>query len=107
MAKDVPNSIDAEDEESVDGEVVETKKKPPLKLIVIGAVASVLILGGGGAAAFLLMAHKAPAHASAKKDIKRKSGEKKDDKTGVQVSEGPDGVVFYTPQDMVVNMQTS
>jgi flagellar FliL protein len=107
MAKDVPNSIDAEDEESVEGEVVETRKKPPLKLIIIGAVIAVLVLGGGGTAAFFLLGHKAPAHAQAKKEVKKKSGEKKDDKSGVQVSEGPDGVVFYTPQDMVVNMQTS
>jgi flagellar FliL protein len=107
MAKDVPNSIDAEDEESVEGEVVETKKKPPLKLIIIGAVAAVLVLGGGGTAAFFLSGHKAPAHAQAKKEVKKKSGEKKDDKSNVQISEGPDGVVFYTPQDMVVNMQTS
>jgi flagellar FliL protein len=107
MAKDVPNSIDAEDEESVEGEVVETKKKPPLKLIIIGAVVAVLVLGGGGTAAFFLLGHKATAHAQAKKEVKKKSGDKKDDKSGVQVSEGPDGVVFYTPQDMVVNMQTS
>ena len=108
MAKDVPSKTEAEDDEVVEGEVVEGKKKLPLKLIIIGAAAAVLVLGGGGTAAMLLLGHKAPAaHAPAKKDAKKKNGDKKDDKTGAQISEGPDGVVFYTPPDIVVNMQTA
>ena len=84
------------------------KKKLPLKLIIIGAVAAVLVLGGGNTA-FLLLGHK-PAAASAAKAPKKaakKGGDKKDDKNGAQVSDGPDGVVFYTPPDIVVNMQTA
>jgi flagellar FliL protein len=59
--------------------------------------------------AFLLLSpHKAAAHAPAKpKKPAKKDGDKKDDKTGAQVSDGPDGVVFYTPPDIVVNMQTA
>jgi flagellar FliL protein len=109
MAKDVPEKTEAEDEAVVEGEEGEGKKKLPLKLIIIGAAAAVLVLGGGGTAAFLLLGHKAPsaAHAPAKKAPKKKSGDKKDDKTGAQIAEGPDGVVFYTPPDIVVNMQTA
>jgi flagellar FliL protein len=110
MAKDVPDKTEAEEGEVVEGEAVEGKKKLPLKLIIIGAAVAVLVLGGGGTAAFLLLGHKAPAsaHAPVKKDAKKKkSGDKKDDKTGAQIAEGPDGVVFYTPPDIVVNMQTA
>ncbi|MBV9511109.1 MAG: flagellar basal body-associated FliL family protein, partial [Caulobacteraceae bacterium] len=111
MAKDVPEK-DAENEEAAEGEAGEgaAKKKPPMMLIIIGAVVAVLLVGGGGTAAFLLMGHKAPASAQAakakpKKDAKK--GDKKDDKDAPQVADGPDGVVFYTPPDIVVNMQTA
>ncbi len=47
----------------------------------------------------------APAHAAkAKKD--KKDGDK-DDKSGAQIADGPDGVVFYTPPDIVANMDTA
>jgi flagellar FliL protein len=113
MAKDVAEKTQAKDGDEVDGEVAdgEGKKKLPLKLIIIGAVVAVLVLGGGGTAAFLLLGHKAPAAAAdqkpkPKKDDKKK-GDKKDDKNGAQIADGPDGVVFYTPPDIVVNMQTA
>ena len=91
------------------------KKKPPLKLIIIAAAAAVLVLGGGGTAAFLLLAPKDEAAAGAKhkeKKAEKKKDEKgakegKDDKGAGQVREGPDGVVFYTLPDIVVNMQTA
>ncbi len=111
MAKDVADKPAAEvaEGEAAEGE---GKKGLPLKLIIIIAVAAVLVLGGGGTAAFLLLGHKAPAPAAAdakakpKKEEKKK-GDKKDDKSGVQIADGPDGVVFYTPPDIVVNMQTA
>jgi flagellar FliL protein len=108
MAKDVADKTDLDEEADAEGEAVEGKKKLPLRLVIIGAVAAVLVLGGGGTAAFLMLGHKAPAsaHAPKKKDAKKK-GDKKDDKTGAQIAEGPDGVVFYTPPDIVVNMQTA
>jgi flagellar protein FliL len=112
MAKDVADKKADEDAEAIEGEGAEGeggKKKLPLKLIIIGAVVAVLVLGGGGAAAFLLLGHKPAGEAAAKAPKKpaKKSGDKKDDKTGAQVSDGPDGVVFYTPPDIVVNMQTA
>jgi flagellar FliL protein len=110
MAKDVADKIDAEEEGEADGADAEGKKKLPLNLIIIGAVAAVLVLGGGGVAAFLLLGHHKPAPAHApppKKDAKKKGDGKTDDKNQAQISEGPDGVVFYTPPDIVVNMQTA
>jgi flagellar FliL protein len=91
------------------------KKKPPLKLIIIIAAAAVLVLGGGGTAAFLLLKPKAEAHADAKQGAKKKphkeekkgGKEGKEDKSAGQVREGPDGVIFYTLPDIVVNMQTA
>jgi flagellar FliL protein len=81
------------------------KKKPPLKLIIIAAVAAVLVLGGGGGAAFFLLKPKGDAHAAKHKDKKPAANEK--DGKGAEVREGPDGVLFYTLPDIVVNMQTA
>jgi flagellar FliL protein len=83
------------------------KKKLPLNLIIIAA-AVVLVLGGGGGAAFMFLAPK-PDAAHAKHKTPPKPKEKKDgkaDPNAPQVSDGPDGVVFYTLPDIVVNMQT-
>jgi flagellar FliL protein len=110
MAKDVPNKTeDAAVGEGADGEGEAGKKKLPVMMIVIAGVAALVVLIGGGTAAALLLGHKGPpaAHAPAKKEAKKKSGDKKDDKNGAQIAEGPDGVVFYTPPDIVVNMQTA
>ncbi|MDB5447819.1 MAG: flagellar basal body protein FliL [Phenylobacterium sp.] len=98
----------AEDAEGAEGG---GKKKPPLKLIIIIAAAAVLVLGGGGAAAFFLLQPKDGAHGEKHKDKKPEKDSKdskggKEDKAG-QVREGPDGVLFYTLPDIVVNMQTA
>ena len=100
--------------EGEDGEVLAPppKKGLPLKLMIIAA-AAVLVLGGGGTGAFLMFgpkpapgAHKDAKHKAKKKDDAKEKG-KGDDKTGVQIADGPDGVVFYTLPDIVVNMQTA
>lgn len=90
------------------------KKKLPLKLLIIGGVAAVLVLGGGGTAAFVFLKPKpdeAAAHGEAKPKKKEKKGKEEKGKEGegggAQVREGPDGVVFYTMPDVVVNMQTA
>jgi flagellar FliL protein len=86
------------------------KKKPPLKLIIIAAVAAVLVLGGGGGAAFFLLKPKGEAAAAKhKKPAKEEKGGKegKDAKNAPQIRPGPDGVIFYTLPDIVVNMQTA
>ena len=105
-----------EAEAAVEGEEGEgaAKKKLPLKLLIIIGAVAVLVLGGGGTAAFLLLKPKPDAAAAGKahkpkkeaKDAKGKDG--KDAKGGAaQVREGPDGVLFYTLPDIVVNMQTA
>jgi len=109
-----------EGEEGVEGEAP-AKKKPPILIIAIAA--GVLVLGGGGAAAFFLMKPKPEAHGEkggeehGKKKEKKKD-EKKEGEHGAAagaegsagtpvIKEGPDGVVFYTLPDIVVNMQTA
>lgn len=112
MAKEKPSKPEAEEApvEGEEGAEAAPKKKPPMMFIIIGAVAAVLIIGGGGTAAFLMMSHKpAGAHPEkpAKKEEKKKDDKKKDDKNAAVIADGPDGVVFYTPPDIVVNMQTA
>jgi flagellar protein FliL len=104
--------------EEADGEGGEegaAKKKPPLKLIIIAAAAAVLVLGGGGTAAFLLLKPKddVAAHGEKKAHKEKKKGKeeagkgKEGEKGAATVREGPDGVLFYTLPDIVVNMQTA
>ena len=82
------------------------KKKLPMMLIA-AAVGALVVVGGGGAAAFMLLGGKG-AHAEAshaKPKPKKKEGEKgKEGKS--PISEGPDGVVYYTLPDITANMQT-
>jgi flagellar FliL protein len=83
-----------------------------MKLMLIAGAGALVVLGGGGAGAFFML--KPKPEAAAGKDAKKKSSAKKgkddkgkkDDKTAM-VREGPDGVLFYTMPDVVVNMQTA
>ncbi|HJV41638.1 flagellar basal body-associated protein FliL [Caulobacter sp.] len=110
-----------EGEEGAEGEAP-AKKKPPILIIAIAAGALVLV--GGGATAFLLLkpkpAAEAGAHGEEKKEKKKEKkeegghGEKKEGEGAAAapgaapvIKEGPDGVVFYTLPDIVVNMQTA
>ena len=100
-----------------DGEAP-AKKKPPMMFIIVGAVAGLVLVGGGGGA-FLMFSHHGPekpgAHASKPKKKKSGGGEGGGegggkgpvDKNAPQITDGPDGVVFYTLPDIVVNMQTA
>jgi flagellar protein FliL len=109
------------DGETVDGEGASAKKKLPLLFIVIPA--ALVVLGGGGGAAFLLMQPKSAAaeeggHGAEKAD-KKGGGHGAEKKSGGHgggaegeanpalgvISEGPDGVTFYTMPDMVMNIQ--
>jgi len=93
------------------------KKKPKMMFIIIGAVAGLVLVGGGGGA-FLMMSHHGPdkpgAHAAKPKKKKKEGGGEGGegakgpvDKNAPQITDGPDGVVFYTLPDIVVNMQTA
>jgi flagellar protein FliL len=107
---------EAPKEEASEGEEGEKpKKKLPMMFIIAGAAALVVLGGGGAGAYFLFLKPKPEAAAAAGKDAKKKpekkkggkEGDKKDDKTAAVVKEGPDGVLFYTIPDVVVNMQTA
>ena len=122
VAKKPPKEAPAPEGEegSAEGEAP-AKKKPPI--VLIAAAAGVLVLGGGGAAAFFLMKPKPEAHGEKGAEEKGKKKEKKKDEkkkegegaaAGAEgaagtpvIKEGPDGIVFYTLPDIVVNMQTA
>jgi flagellar FliL protein len=115
--KDAKEAEAPEGADGVEGEAP-AKKKLPLKMLIIGGVAAVLVLGGGGTAAFVFLkpkpeaaAEKGGDHAKDKKKDKKKDEKKKEGKEGEKgaavVREGPDGIVFYTLPDVVVNMQTA
>lgn len=111
MAKDKVKEAPKEEAaaEGEDGEAAPGKKKLPLKMLIIGGVAAVLVLGGGGTAAFIFLKPKPDAaHAEKKPEKKKEKKEGKDaEKTIGEVREGPDGVLFYTMPNVVVNMQTA
>ncbi len=82
-------------------------------LFLISGVGALVILGGGGGAAFMLLGAKKPATAEASKpkkpEKKKDKGAEGKDAKGEKspITEGPDGVVFYTLPDLVVNIQTA
>jgi flagellar FliL protein len=101
---------------TLEGEGAPRKKKPPF--VMIGAIlGAVVVLAGGGTGAYLVLFKKPPtpaeAAAKATRDAKaakkaKAKDEKKDakpDPNGPVIKDGPDGVVFYTIPDVVVNMQ--
>jgi flagellar FliL protein len=110
MSKEKKPPTEAETDEAPEGEAVDGKKKLPMKLVIIGAAAAVVVLGGGATAAILLMGGGgAKAHTEAKKPAHKppaKGGEGKKDGPN-PISQGPDGVVYYTMPDMVVNIQST
>lgn len=112
-SKDKEPPVDGEDA-AIEGEEGGGKKKPPLKLLIIAGVGALVVLGGGGGAAFMFLSPKPAAEgaeaekAKGGKDAKEKD-KGKDGKGGESpavIRAGPDGVVFYTMPDIVVNMQT-
>ena len=118
-AAHLPAVSDASGAEGEDG-AAPKKKKLPLLFIVIPV--ALVVLGGGGGAAFFLMQPKAEAaegdHGAEKKSGGHGKAEKKSGGHGAPaggeanpalgvISEGPDGVTFYTLPDMVVNLQSA
>jgi len=101
--------------EGVEGEAP-AKKKLPLKMLIIAGAAALVVLGGGGTAAFVFLKPKPDEAAAQGEKGKEKKKEKKKEEKGkgkegekgaAVVREGPDGVVFYTMPDVVVNIQTA
>ena len=105
-AAEAASADDQQAAEGAEGEGGGKKRPPPMMLIAAG-VGALVVLGGGGTAGFILLAPHPPA--SAHKLPPKPKSDKKDDKAdpnAPQVQDGPDGVVFYTLPDIVVNMQT-
>jgi len=105
---------EAPEEEGLEGEEIEggkPKRKLSMKLMLIAGAGALVVLGGGGGAAYVFLKPKPDAaHAGKAKKAEKKGKEekgKKDEKSAGQVREGPDGVLFYTMPDVVVNMQTA
>ena len=98
--------------EGEEGEGGKPKKKLSMKMMLIAGAAALVVVGGGGTAGFILLKPKpdAAGKAGVKKPAAKKGKDekgKKDDKSAGQVREGPDGVLFYTLPDVVVNMQSA
>ena len=112
---------------TAEGDVAEgdaPKKKGGKKKLILIAAGAFVVLGGGGATAFFMFGPKADAQADAhgakdahgekKKDGHKKAKKKdgghggggKGDAGAAKIAEGPDGVVYYTMPDMVVNIQS-
>ncbi len=114
MSKDKAKKGEAEAEAGADGAEGEApaKKKPPLMILIAGGVGALVVLGGGGTAAMMMLGHKPPedaAHAKKEKPKKKEGDKKEAGKDGAKspVSDGPDGVVYYTMPDLTANIQTS
>ena len=105
-----------------EGEGGEAAPKKKGKLLIFVAAGAVLLLGGGGAGAFFLLQpkkdaahgeaageHGAKADHKPKKKKEEKGGHGGGDDKAVAgapvIKEGPDGEVFYTLPDIVVNVQ--
>lgn len=109
MAKDkVKEAPEADLAEGEEGEA-SAKKKLPLKMLIIAGAAAVLVLGGGGTAAFMFLKPSPDAAQGEKKAEKKDKKDKKGEgeKLVGEVREGPDGILFYTMPNVVVNMQTA
>ena len=112
-----PKEAEGENPEVAEGAEGEApaKKKLPLKMMLIAGAAALVVLGGGGTAAFMFLGPKADSaaekgdHGKDKKKDKKKGEKegKEGEKGSAQVREGPNGVVFYTMPEVVVNMQTA
>ena len=120
MAKDKVKEAPEDGEAGADGEGAAGKKKPPLKMLIIAGVGALVVLGGGGAAAFMFLKPTPAAEGEAGHgEAADKGKDKKMDEKGghgggeegvespAVIRAGPDGVVFYTLPDIVVNMQTA
>lgn len=115
MAKGKDNKKDEPPvDDEADGEA-KPKKKLPLMMIAIAGAALVVVGGGGAGAWFMFLAPKHPpaasadtAKASAKKksDKKDAKGDKPDPKTQPVISDGPDGVTYFTTPEITANMQS-
>lgn len=119
----VPATVpDGEEGLTLEGDGAPRKKKLPMMMIA-AALGAVVVLGGGGTGAYLFLFKKPPTAAELEvkkaKDAKEAKAKKakagkeekkeggKPDPNAPVVKDGPDGVIFYTLPDVVVNEQTA
>ena len=114
MAEDkVKEAPEGEAADGEEGEGVKPKKKLSMKMMLIAGAGALVVLGGGGGAAFVFLKPKPDAAHAEKGGKQKKAKHGKEEKGGKgkegasAVREGPDGVLFYTMPDVVVNMQTA
>ena len=111
-AKDKDKEASSEADGAEGGEGVEAgKKKGPRLMVLVGAgVGALLLIGGGGVGVGVLLSggksSAPPSKVAPHKPKKAAAKDEKGAKAGPNpISEGPDGVVFYTMPEMVVNLQ--
>ena len=113
---------------TAEGEAAEgdsPKKKGGKKKLILIAAGALVVMGGGGATAFVFLGPKpakGEAHGEKGDHGDKKGGDKKAKKKkgkdgghgkggkaeagAATIAEGPDGVVYYTMPDLVVNIQS-
>jgi len=111
MAKDKgkPAAEGAEASEAAEG-AEGAQKKPPMMILIGAGLGALLILGGGGVGVGMMLGGGAkappPPKAAPKKPKKEAAKDEKGKSGPSPISDGPDGVIFYTMPDMVVNIQS-
>jgi flagellar FliL protein len=109
----VQEAPEEEAPEGEEGEGAKPKKKLSMKMMLIAGAGALVVLGGGGGAAFVFLKPKPDAAHAEKGGKEKKAKHGKEEKGGKgkegasAVREGPDGVLFYTLPDVVVNMQSA
>ncbi len=113
MAKDKGKEKPSEADAAEGGEGAEgaKKKAPPLMILIGAGVGALLLIGGGGVGVGVMLsgsksAAPPPPKAAPHKPKKEAAKDEKGGKSGPSpISEGPDGVIFYTMPELVVNLQ--
>jgi flagellar FliL protein len=105
--KEAPPEADAAD---VGEGLAGAKKKPPLMILIGAGVGALLLIGGGGIGLGVVLSGPKsaapPPKAAPHKPKKEAAKDEKGGKAGPSpISEGPDGVLFYTMPELVVNLQ--
>jgi flagellar FliL protein len=99
----------AEGAEGGEGAAAGKKKGPPMMVLAGAGVGALLLVGGGGVGLGVMLsggkAASAPAAKTAPHKAKKPAAKDEKDKGPSPISEGPDGVLFYTMPDFVVNLQ--
>jgi flagellar FliL protein len=109
--KDKEKPSDAHGAEGDEGAEGTKKKGPPLMILIGAGVGALLLIGGGGVGVGVMLsgsksAAPPPAKAAPHKPKKEAAKDEKGGKSGPSpISEGPDGVIFYTMPELVVNLQ--